>query len=109
MGSSFLEEHCAHKLDLICELYVEGWIILAHYTNSFVLLLLFLVKCFITYFLMITGRISLNILPFDYYIFPAITLNHFTLKGASRNILKNKKDTQNLGDSHNFNGCIRPA
>lgn len=108
MGSSFLEEHGAHKLDLIGGLYVEGWIILAHYTN-FSFVLLFLVKCFITYFLMITGRISLNILPFDYYIFPAITLNHFTLKGASRNILKNKKDTQNLGDSHNFNGCIRPA
>lgn len=33
MGSSFLEEHGAHKLDLIGGLYVEGWIILAHYTN----------------------------------------------------------------------------
>lgn len=51
---------------------------------------------------MITGRINLNILPLDYYIFPAITLNHFTLKGASRNILKSKKDAQNLGDLHNF-------
>lgn len=49
---------------------------------------------------MITGRISLNILSFDYYIFPAITLNHFTPKGASRNILKSKKDAQNLGEIH---------
>ena len=96
MGSSFLEEHCAHKLDLICELYVEGWIILAHYTNSFVLLLLFLVKCFITYFLMITGRISLNILPFDYYIFPAITLNHFTLKVTWIVCIKKKTKIENI-------------
>lgn len=78
MASSFLEEHRTGKLDLIGD-SVEGWIILAHYTN-FSFVLLFLVKCFITYFLMITGRISLNILSFDYYIFPAITLNHFTLK-----------------------------
>lgn len=78
MASSFLEEHHTGKLDLIGD-SVEGCIILAHYTN-FSFVLVFLVKCFITYFLMITGRISLNILSFDYYIFPAITLNHFTLK-----------------------------
>ena len=39
MGHCFLEERRAHKLDLMGELCVEGWIILAHYTNFFFFLL----------------------------------------------------------------------